>query len=145
MSSFPAHRAGSLVALLTIAATLILSACGDDTSTAAPSTSTSAAQSDGAVSTTLDPSDTATTIPDLPDNKDPSAVVCTGAPQETFDATAIVGESIEDASTAASDAGCEVRVVSKDGKPLAGTMDFRPDRINVATENGQVTRIIDLG
>ena len=159
MSSIPTHRAGSLVALLTIVAALILAACGggDDSTTAAESSGgatagmnvgaepTAPADPDSAVSTTLDPSDTATTVPDLPVNKDPSAVQCTGEPKQVFDATATVGESFDEASQAAEDAGCLMREVVKDGKPLAATQDYRPDRVNVATENGQVTKIIDLG
>ena len=133
------------VALLAVVVALTLSACGGDDAATSTAASSPPSGSADAVSTTLDPADQATTIPDLPENKDPSAVQCTGEPQETFDATAIVGESVEDASAAASAAGCEVRVVSKDGKPLAGTMDFRPDRINVETENGQVTKVVDLG
>ncbi len=96
--------------------------------------------SGGVASTTLDPSGE-TTIPDLPKNKDPSAVQCTGAPKGVFDATAIVGEPYAQARKAALAQGCDVRAVVKDGKPLAVTQDFRPDRIDVVVRDGDVVRI----
>jgi hypothetical protein len=162
MSRLPTHRAGSLVALaaVAVAVALAMAACGDDsssTSTAAESGGSTTAgmdvgaapsapsDSDGAVSTVVDPSDQATTIPELPDNEDPSAVQCTGEPKQVFDATATIGESLSAASDAASAAGCEIREVVKDGEQLAATQDFRPDRVNVATENGQVTKIVSIG
>jgi len=159
MSSIPTYRAGSLVTLLTVVAALILTACGGDDSTTSASEASGGstagmdvgaepsapADPDSPVSTTLDPSDTATTVPDLPENKDPSAVQCTGEPRGVFDATATVGESFDEAAQAAEAEGCLMREVIKDGKPLAATQDYRPDRVNVATENGQVTKIIDLG
>ncbi len=94
----------------------------------------------GIASTTLDPSGE-TTIPDLPKNNDPSAVQCTGAPKGVFDATAIVGEPYAQAREAAQAQGCDVRAVVKDGKPLAVTQDFRPDRVDVAVRDGDVVRI----
>ncbi len=35
-------------------------------------------------------------------------------------------------------------MVIKDGKPLAVTDDYRPDRVNVATVNDKVTRITGI-
>jgi len=157
MNASPVPRAAALAALPAILIALFLSACGGDASTTrgaaesggAATSGTSAgaapADPDAAVSTTLDPSDTATSVPEIPENDDPSAVQCTGEPKEVFDATAIVGESIDEATDAAAAAGCMVRVVIKDGKPLAATQDFRTDRINVATEDDQVKKIVGLG
>ena len=139
----------------------MLSACGDDSST----TSTAAAESggdattgmdvgaepsapsnpDSPTSTNLDPADATDAIPDIVENDDPSAVQCTAEPQAVFDATAIVGESFYDASDQAEAAGCMLREVIKNGEPLAATQDFRPDRINVATVDGQVKKITGLG
>ncbi len=160
MSRYPVHRNGSLVAVLTVAIALLLSACGDDaatTSTAAESGGDATSgmnvgaepaapsDSDSPASTNLDPANAPDAIPDIVENDDPSAVQCTGQPKEVFDATAIVGESLDEASKAAEAAGCMLREVIKDGKPLAATQDFRPDRINVATVNGQVKKITGLG
>lgn len=80
----------------------------------------------------------------MPDNKDPSAVQCTGDPQGVFDATAIVGDPYLEAEKAAVAKGCDLRVVERDGEPLAVTQDFRPDRVNVVVKDGDVTRIDGL-
>ncbi len=69
---------------------------------------------------------------------------CTGPPQGVFDATATIGEPIAKAQAAAREKGCEIRIVIKDGKPLAVTDDYRPDRVNVATVNDKVTRITGI-
>jgi hypothetical protein len=84
-------------------------------------------------------------IPDLPRNEDPAAVQCTGPPRGVFDATEVVGESLAEAERAARREGCSVREVKRDGKGLAVTDDFRPDRVNVATEGGEVTGIVSIG
>ena len=85
----------------------------------------------------------ATTIPELPENDDPGGRLH-GPPKQAFDATAIVGESSTwpEAPPQPRAARC---AVAKDGKPLALTQDFRPDRINVAIENGEVTKIVNIG
>lgn len=84
-------------------------------------------------------------IPDLPQNENPSAVRCTGPPRGVFDATEVIGEPIAPARRAARSEGCSIRVVERDGRPLAATDDFRPDRVNVATEQRLITRILSLG
>jgi hypothetical protein len=38
-----------------------------------------------------------------------------------------------------------IRVVEQDGNPLPVTMDYRPDRINVATSDGIITRVVNFG
>lgn len=135
----PASGALGLL-LLALAAVILLAACGDDAEE-----TTTAAGNDAVTGTSLDPGSGEPGIPELPDNSDPAAVVCTGPPQGTFDATAVVGESLDAASEAAADEGCQIRVAIRDGEGLALTQDFRPDRVNVAVEDGTVTEIVDIG
>lgn len=125
------------LALAVLLAPMLIAGCGDDDEEATGSP-------DAPVSTTLPDGEDAT-IPDLPRNEDPSAVQCTGPPKGVFDATEIVGGSLQGAERAAQAEGCSVREVERDGEGLAVTEDFRPDRVNVATENGEVTRIVSLG
>lgn len=143
------RRAAFVFLALLAGLALVLGACGDDedtgTTAGAGTTTGPAAPGPGSVtSTTLDPDPTAK-LPDLPINKDPSAVQCTGAPEGIFDATAIVDEPIEAATQAAADVGCEIRIVAEDGKSLAVTDDFRPDRVNVVVEDGTVIEIDSIG
>ena len=119
-------------------------ACGEEDSPApgpsapSPDTPTSSPPADP-------PPNAGGAIPELPDNDDPSAVICTGPPEGTFDATSIVGETEEDAAAAAEAEGCSIRVVERDGRALAVTEDFRPDRINVVVTDGVVEKIVSLG
>lgn len=135
----PALALGGLL-LAALAAAILLAACGDD----ADQTST-AAGNDAVTGTSLDPGSGETEVPTIADNTDPAAVVCSGPPQGTFDATAIVGEPIDAAEKAATEQGCAVRVAILDGEGQALTQDFRPDRVNVAVDDGTVTEIIDIG
>jgi hypothetical protein len=142
-------RTARTSAVLLAGAALALGACGDDedpgTTPSADSTAEQPATGSGdVVSTNLDP-DADATVPDLPQNDDPSAVQCTGPPQGVFDATAVVGDGLGAATQAAADQGCEVRVVVRDGRPLAVTEDYRPDRVNVVVRDGEVVRIASLG
>lgn len=114
-----------------VLAAIVIAGCGDDSD-------------DQVTSTTVAPGGDAS-VPDLPRNDDPSAVVCTGPPQGTFDATAIVGDPLSTAEEAAESEGCQIRVAVRDGESLALTQDFRPDRVNVAVEDETVTEIVDIG
>lgn len=146
----PAGRAPiALLGLLFLFTAASLAGCGDDESTSTdPAAVTSAQPSspsggDAVTSTDVEPGGGAG-IPDLPANDDPSAVQCTGPPEEVFDATAIVGEPVGEATRQAREAGCNLRVVVEDGKPLAVTDDFRPDRIDVVVGDGVVEKIDGL-
>lgn len=137
-------RPFAVAALLLAALALVAVGCGD--SDDAPENPGSAATGkDGAVSTTVEPGDADATIPELPVNDDPSAVQCTGPPEGVVDATGLVGESLDAATETVEAQGCGIRVVIKDGKPLAATQDFRPDRINVEVTDGEIEKIIDIG
>jgi hypothetical protein len=131
--------AAPLLALLTAAAALALVSCGggDD--------SDAGGSPEMPTSTSLPRPDRPPEIPELPDNDDPARVRCTGPPRGLFDATAIVGGSLSEAEAAAEAEGCSVREVIRDGEGLAVTDDFRPDRVNVATRAGRVSRIVSLG
>jgi hypothetical protein len=140
---------GVVLALFTAALLLASPGCGDEASEGTPA----GAGGTGVgtpTSTTLDPSNGAATVPDLPQNDDPSMVVCTGKPKKgegpgVFDATVVIGDPIGDAEKAAARQGCQIRVAVIDGEPQALTEDFRPDRLNVAIEAGEVTEIISIG
>jgi hypothetical protein len=56
-----------------------------------------------------------------------------------------VGLSIEEFTAEAKASGFETRVVMQDGEPLAVTMDFRTDRVNVAVEGPRVVAIESIG
>ena len=56
-------------------------------------------------------------------------------------AATLVEMPVEDAETAATDAGYEFRVVSVDGEPGAATSDYREDRINVDIEDDVVVTV----
>lgn len=135
-----APRRGAFAALFVLSA-LMVAGCGDD----AESEGAAEGGADDVVSTTNPAPSGAQPIPDLPTNTDPSAVECTGDPQGVFDATRVVGKPVTTAKQAAQAEGCQIRVAMEDGKGLALTQDFRPDRVNVAVEDGDVTEIIDIG
>lgn len=132
------HLPAAALALLLLLSVPAVAGCGED------SDEGSGSSPDAPVSTTV-PDAGGGSIPDLPRNEDPAAVRCTGPPRGTFDATEIVGESLAEAERAAQREGCSVREVQRDGEGLAVTDDYRPDRVNVATEDGEVTRIVSLG
>ncbi len=149
----PAALRRSVVLLALLAALgLGLAACGDDETTSAVTTGAggttgaepSPPDGDAATSTDVEPGGGGADVPDLPENDDISAVQCTAAPKQVFDATAIIGEPIDQTTRQARAAGCDVRVVIEDGKPLATTSDFRPDRINVVVDEGTIKRIDGL-
>jgi hypothetical protein len=62
-----------------------------------------------------------------------------------LDTSELVGLSEEDAATRAKRDGCTVRVVERDGEPLAATMDFNPARVNVVVTDGKVTAVQGVG
>lgn len=140
------HRARRLALGLAVlcALALGLTACGEDDGPSSPGTSAPSPDTPTS-SPPIDAPPGGGEIPDLPVNDDPEAVTCTGPPEGVFDATTIVGRSEVDAAAAAEAEGCSVRVVERDGRSLAVTEDFRPDRINVAVAEGVVTEIVSLG
>lgn len=135
-------RPWALVAGAALIAALLAFGCGDDDGSGEGAESGTGP--DAVTSTNLDPAGDQT-IPDLPVNTDPKRVQCTGPPEGVFDATSVVGSTLARAKEAAAEEGCQIRVAVRDGEPLALTQDYRPDRVNVAVEDGEVTEIIDIG
>ena len=57
----------------------------------------------------------------------------------------IVGKTEVDAENTLKREGKKMRVTERDGKPFMVTMDYWPDRINVAIERGKVSQIVSVG
>jgi hypothetical protein len=57
----------------------------------------------------------------------------------------LVGQTESGAEQAATAEGWGFRVVRRDGENLPMTMDYRPDRVNVAVEDDVVTEIVSIG
>jgi hypothetical protein len=49
------------------------------------------------------------------------------------------------ATEAAEALGWEVRAIRIDGEDQAMTLDLRPNRVNVAVEDGEVTEVLQIG
>lgn len=62
-----------------------------------------------------------------------------------FNARELIGMRLKRARMVARRHDCIVRVVRRDGEPIAGTDDYRDDRINVAVENERIVRIAGIG
>jgi hypothetical protein len=62
-----------------------------------------------------------------------------------FDTSELVGLSEAAAEARAKQDGCTIRVVERDGEPLPATMDFSPDRVNVAVTDDEVTAVKGVG
>ncbi|MGE4425599.1 MAG: hypothetical protein AB7G37_03995 [Solirubrobacteraceae bacterium] len=62
-----------------------------------------------------------------------------------LDARDLLDLSVDEASDRAQGVGCTVRVVRRDGEDLPGTLDLRPNRINVEEQDGRVVRIQGVG
>lgn len=70
---------------------------------------------------------------------------CTQAEPVGFELSDVEGKSLSEVEEWAAGEGKTVRVVVKDGQPLAATMDYNPDRINVQTEADTVIRYCNNG
>ena len=62
-------------------------------------------------------------------------------PRRQFDARRLIGHDIKWAKRLASRFGCTIRVTEGDDAVDGITLDYRPDRIDVAVQRGVVTRI----
>lgn len=78
---------------------------------------------------------------DGPDTTDP-AVVDDVLP---FDESIVVGLPLDEAVAAAEAEGFMVRTAIEDGEPLALTMDFVTNRINVEVADGIVVGVVSQG
>ena len=86
-----------------------------------------------------------TTSTSEPTTTQPALLCPEAGGDDALDTATLVGETVDQASVTAKDHGCEVRVVEEDGEEFAVTLDFNPDRINVAVEDGAITKIVSLG
>jgi hypothetical protein len=68
-----------------------------------------------------------------------------GDPVDVEPFEALVGLSVEEFTAEAKGLGFETRVVMQDGEPLAVTMDFRTDRVNVAVDGDVVVAVESIG
>jgi hypothetical protein len=63
---------------------------------------------------------------------------------EQFEASALVGLELADARRPAAREGCSLRVVIRDGRRLIRRADLRKDRINVATRDRVIVRVVGV-
>jgi hypothetical protein len=57
----------------------------------------------------------------------------------------LIGKTLEEGKAYAESIGCTLRVTKKDGEGMMVTMDFRPNRINVAIVNNIITEVLNMG
>ena len=57
----------------------------------------------------------------------------------------IIGKIEKEAEKYLNKQGKKIRVTKRDGKPYLGTMDYRPERINVVVESGKIIQIVGAG
>ena len=57
----------------------------------------------------------------------------------------LIGMTIESARVVLEKNGMKIRAVKQNGRGSIVTMDYRPERLNVATVNGVITEILKLG
>ena len=122
------------LAALAVAITFGAAACGDDSPDASNSADTTEASD-----TTVAPDTTeapGTTV-DAPEPGDEPTVE-TAAP-------VLVGLTEDEATEAAEALDWEIRVTNIDGEDQAVTMDLRPNRVNVAVVDGEVTEVLNIG
>lgn len=70
---------------------------------------------------------------------------CERGTPEGFALSDVEGKTLSEVEQWTATKGWSVRVVVEDGQPKAATTDFRPDRVNVQTEAGTVTRYCGNG
>lgn len=70
---------------------------------------------------------------------------CTRGEPEGFTLSDVEGKPLSEVESWAASKGWTVRVVVKDGEPLAVTADYNPDRVNTQVEAGVVTRYCGNG
>lgn len=97
------------------------------------------------------PSSETTTLPPTADGGsggtpgEPSKFDCPRGTPEGFSINDVEGKQLSEVETWAKGNDMTVRVQVEDGKPMAMTMDYRPDRVNVQVEAGVVTRYCGNG
>lgn len=69
-----------------------------------------------------------------------SSSAAAASPTSTVPTEAVIGMSVEQATTWAGEHGFTVRVIMQDGQPLPATKDYREDRINLTVDKGVVTQ-----
>lgn len=70
---------------------------------------------------------------------------CTRGVPEGFELSDVEGKTLTEVESWAAGKDWTVRTVAVDGEPMAATMDYRPDRVNVQVEAGVVTRYCGNG
>lgn len=75
----------------------------------------------------------------------PNAYDCTRGEPKGFALSDVEGKPLSEVESWAASKGWTVRVVVKDGEPLAATADYSPDRIKTQVETGVVTRYCGNG
>jgi len=63
----------------------------------------------------------------------------------SFNEKDLIGQTLKAASDFVADFGYILRVIQKNGSPCVLTRDYRLDRINVAIENDEITKVFNIG
>ena len=79
-----------------------------------------------------------------PTDRGPTGEPLRGSARGTFDARIVVGKDEAAARSLANGAGCEIRVLRRDGEDLPGILDLDPRRINVAVEDGTIVEVLGI-
>jgi hypothetical protein len=142
-------------AALAIALIVGAAACGDDgpgtdstDSTVNESTSppaTDAVTTEPAITEPTDDTDASETTAGDGSSEPAGTAEAGEEPTEESASDVVVGLPEDDAIAAAEAEGWELRVVNRDGEDLPVTMDLRPNRVNVAVIDGEVTEVLSIG
>ena len=84
------------------------------------------------------------TSPEASAKGPPAPRYCPKGDESGYDATDLVGRTVRVAKIRAEEEDCSLRVVKRNGKWLAVSDDVDYKRINVATENARVKRVVGI-
>ncbi len=103
---------------------------------------------DSATGTSAAPAGSALGMP-VPVATPPGTLMCpavtTAEDLRRIDARVLVGRPVTAARDRAARGGCEMRVMTRDGRSLIGSANYRPDRVSVSVRSGVVVAVDGIG
>lgn len=118
------------LASLALAALILITGCSTDTDPVAPSP----------IPTSAAPETTSAPVAPAPAAPADTVEEMERAAQRSADVAAtVIGMAEQDATTALTASGIEVRIGERDGVPVPATADYRPDRVSLTIVDGRVT------